>query len=153
VRTSPEDTRDPTPCRPSAVDDAPFAPHLDRLERCCTSAQGIVTRELRPALGEVVDRRQADVDLVTMAAACGKRLRDLQVIAGGVRAPAPLAEQALRVERALAIYVQAAASLQAAAVAADEDERHALVEDVIAFIGFADRLHGDALSSLAVLRP
>ena len=153
MRTSPDDTRDPTPCRPSTVDDAPFAPHLDRLERCCASAQRIVTRELRPALEEVVDRHQADVDLVTMAAACGKRLRDLQVIAGAVRAPAPLAEQALRVERALAIYVQAAASLAAAAVAEDDVERAALVDDVVAFIGFGDRLHGEALSSLAVLRP
>ena len=152
MRASPEDTRDPTPCRPSTADDVPFAPHLDRLERCCASAARIATHELRPALDAVVERRQAPAVLVALAEACGKRLRDLQLVAGGVRVPAPLAEAALRVERAVAIYVQAAASLQAAAVAEGQD-RCALLEDVAAFIGFAERLHEEALSSLAVLRP
>ena len=149
---SAEGTREPTPCKPATAEVAPIGPHLDRLERCCEATQRIAARELRPALEEVARRRQPDDVLVHRVEACAARLRGLQLIAGAVRAPEPLAETAVRVERAVAIYVQAAASLLAAAGAEDE-QRVALVEDAVAFIGFADRLHQDALASVAVLRP
>jgi hypothetical protein len=147
----------PSERRAVAADVAPdagsdVAAYLAELDRLGAEGGQVVVDGMRPGLADIAHGRLPDDVLARMADGWLASMRQVQADVRGLAVPTPLAHAAVRVERALHVYVRLAERLRDAA-AAHGDERDLLIDEAVLLGQEADRLYDEALAMLSEVRP
>jgi hypothetical protein len=132
--------------------DASVSEYLTDLERLGAQGGQVVVEGMRPGIADIAQQRLPDEVLVRMADGWLASMREVEAEIRDLAVPATLADAAVRIERAMHVYVRLAETLRDAA-SARGDARDLLIDDAVLLGQEADRLYDEALAMLTEVRP